>query len=77
MQLPSVTKAQIVALATAAIGVAVALGAPIDDNLQNGILVLVGVIASILLGADAHIRAARNKVRAESISTGNGDPADK
>lgn len=58
---PDVTKAQAVAVAGAAIGVAVAFGAPLSQEQSERIIDLVTVLAPVLVVVDALIRAARAK----------------
>jgi hypothetical protein len=58
---PDLTRAQIVALVQAAIGCAVAFGAPITEAQSGALLALVGVLSVVLVAADASIRRARAK----------------
>ena len=62
MKMPDVTPAQIVALAQAVAGVAVAFGLPLSEAQSVALIGLVGVIATVLFGADAKIRNGRAKV---------------
>lgn len=59
MRTPDVTPAQIVGIAQAVLGVALAFALPISNEQSIAILALVAVIASVLFGADAKIRTAR------------------
>lgn len=61
MRLPDVTPAQIVAIVGAIIGVAVAAGLPISQDLQNQIIGLVTVLAPVLVVGDAAIRHGRSR----------------
>jgi len=64
-QTPDITKAQVVSIVGALIGVIVAAGVPMSDALQTSIIALVTVLAAVLLGADAHIRNGRAKGSAQ------------
>ena len=59
MKLPDVTPAQIVAIAQAIIGAAVAFSAPITEAQSAALLGVVAVVAAVLIPADAAIRRAR------------------
>lgn len=59
MNLPAITKAQIVAVAGAVVGVAVAFGVPLTPDQQKALLALVAVIAGLLLHSDVKIRGNR------------------
>lgn len=59
MSLPDVTPAQVVAIVQAVVGVAVAFGAPLSDVQSGTLLGLVGLIAAVLIPADASIRRKR------------------
>lgn len=65
---PDITPAQVVAVAGAVIGVAVAFGAPLSEEQSGQIVNLVTIVAPILLGADAGIRAARAKYLGKRIT---------
>jgi len=56
---PDITPAQIIAVVGAVIGVAVAGGLPISQDLQDAIIRLVTVLAPLLLVSDAVIRHGR------------------
>lgn len=56
---PDITAAQIVALVGAVIGVIVAAGLPLSQNLQDSIIRLVTILAPILVVGDAGIRIGR------------------
>jgi hypothetical protein len=56
---PDITPAQIIAVVGAVLGVAVAGGLDISQDLQDKILNLITVLAPILLVADAGIRHGR------------------
>jgi hypothetical protein len=63
-RMPDITAAQMVALVGAVITVAVAFGANISKEQQIAILSVVGAVAGILLGADAHLRSRRSHAEA-------------
>lgn len=56
---PLVSRAAVVAVATAALALAVKLGLPIDDDTKNSIVTIVGVVAPIVLAwwARKHVYA--------------------
>lgn len=58
---PDVTPAQIIAVVGAVLGVIIAAGLPISDELQKQIITLVTVLAPLLFGADAIIRHGRSR----------------
>lgn len=58
---PDITKAQIVALVQAIIGVLVAFGAPITEAQSVALIALAAVVATVLVREDARIRQARNQ----------------
>lgn len=74
--MPDVTRAQIVALVQAIIGVAVAFGAPISDTQSTALLGLVGAIAVVLPLADAMLRRGRARMIAELGTFGDLDLVD-
>lgn len=66
--MPDLTRAQLVALVQAVLGVAIAFGAPITEQQSVAIIALTGVLGSVLIGADAKIRVARNhRARIEAL----------
>src|SRR5438067_789903 len=56
---PDLTPAQLVAIASAIIGVIVAAGLPLSKDLTDHIVTLITVLAPVVLAADAHIRNGR------------------
>jgi hypothetical protein len=58
---PDVTTAQVVAIAGAVLGVAVAAGLPLSKGLQESIIQLITVLAPLLLLGDAAIRHGRSR----------------
>ena len=64
LKLPDITPAQIVALVGSLITVLVAAGLDISKDLQDSILQLVTVLASLLLVSDAAIRHGRSRALA-------------
>ena len=58
---PDVTPAQIIAIAGAILGVAVAAGLPLSERLQDSIIELITVLAPLLLVGDAAIRHGRSR----------------
>jgi drug/metabolite transporter (DMT)-like permease len=61
MTTPDITRAQVVAIAQAVIGVLVAFGAPISEEQSVALLALVAVLGGVLVHADGRIRKARNE----------------
>ena len=59
LERPDYTRAQVVAVAQAAIAVGVAFGVPITDGQSVALVALAGVIGAVLIGADASIRRER------------------
>lgn len=59
MKTPDITKAQILAVAGAAIGVAVAFGAPLSQDQQFALLALVAAVAAVLIHEDVKLRGKR------------------
>lgn len=62
MSTPDLTPAQIIAVVGAALGVLVAGGLDISNDLQDSIIQLVTVLAPLLLASDAVIRHGRSRV---------------
>lgn len=60
MDMPDVTRAQLVAIVQAVLGVLIAFGAPITEQQSVAIIALAGVLGSVLIASDARIRVARN-----------------
>jgi hypothetical protein len=58
---PDITIAQIVAIAGAVLGVAVAGGLPLSRDLQDAIIQLITVLAPLLVVGDAAIRHGRSR----------------
>lgn len=58
---PEITTAQIVALVGAILGVAVAAGLDISDELQSQIINLVTILSSFLVAGDAVVRHGRSR----------------
>jgi hypothetical protein len=58
---PDITQAQVVAIAGAVLGVAVAAGLPLSKDLQESIIQLITVLAPLLLVGDAAIRHGRSR----------------
>ncbi len=58
---PDITPAQVVAIAGAILGVAVAAGLPLSKDLQDSIIDLITVLAPLLLVGDAAIRHGRSR----------------
>src|SRR5262245_56333173 len=56
---PDVTPVQLVAIVGAIVGLAIAVGVPLSDGKQHAITLLVTVLASVLVVADAAIRFGR------------------
>lgn len=65
MHTPDITKAQVVAVAQAVIGAAVAFGAPVSEAQSISLMGLVATIAAVLFHSDAKIRAARADAHAK------------
>ena len=61
LELPDATRMQVVALVQAAIAVAVAFGVPISDQQSVALIALAGVVATVLITADAAIRRERSR----------------
>ncbi len=59
LKTPDITPAQLIAIVGSVLGLVVAAGLPLSDALQAQIVDLVQILAPILLGADAAIRAGR------------------
>jgi hypothetical protein len=57
----NVTTAQIVAIAGAVVGVAVAAGSPLSKDLQDSTIQLISVLALLLVVGDAAIRHGRSR----------------
>lgn len=64
MRTPDITTAQIVAVVGAIIGVLLAAGLDISDDLRDAIILLVTVLAPVVIGGDAVIRNGRAKAAA-------------
>ena len=65
---PDVTKAQLIALVQAVLGVAAAFGMDLSDEQRDAILQLVGQLGVALILADAGLRGARNLSDRPSIN---------
>lgn len=76
LKTPDVTPAQLVAIVSAIIGVAVAFGAPITDAQSAALVGLAGVVASALLVGDAVIRNGRARVAAAATAAAGPRNAD-
>ena len=61
LRTPDITLAQIVAIAGAVLGVAVAAGLPLSQELETSIIELITVLAPLLLVGDAAIRHGRSR----------------
>lgn len=61
LAMPDITPAQIVAVVGAVIGLAVAAGLDISQDLQDSIINLVTVLSGLLLVSDAAIRHGRSR----------------
>ena len=61
---PDVTRAQVIAIAGAVIGVLAAAGLPLSTALQDSIITLVTVLAPLVIIGDAHIRHGRSRALA-------------
>jgi hypothetical protein len=61
---PDITKAQLIAIVGAVLGVAVAAGLPLSKELQDSIITLVTVLAPLVIVGDAHIRHGRSRALA-------------
>ncbi len=68
MDMPDVTRAQIIAMVQAALGMAIAFGAPITESQSLAVMTLVGVIAAVLIHSDKGLRAARNETMQVQIA---------
>lgn len=66
---PDLTPAQLVAIVGAVIGLAVAAGLDISQDLQNSIINLVSIVAAALLVGDAGIRVGRSLGSASKTKT--------
>ena len=62
MKTPDITAAQVVAIVQAILGVAAAFALPISDAQSAALVALVGVVAAVLIPADAAIRRKRAEV---------------
>jgi hypothetical protein len=69
MKTPDITKAQLLAVVQAVIGLVVAFGAPISDEQTQAIIQLCTALAVTLPLADAHVRNGRAQ-NAMAISSG-------
>lgn len=74
MKMPSITPAQIVSVVGAAIGVAVAFGAPLSNAQSDQIMNLVTILAPALLGVDAALRVGRQAFIAKPKIDQGQDP---
>lgn len=72
MNMPSVPKADLIAVAQAVIAVAVAFGAPLNADQQKSLLALSTVIAAILVTADVKRRGNR-AANADKIAAATKD----
>ena len=61
LRTPDITTAQMVAIAGAVIGVAVAAGLPLSKDRQDAIIQLISVLAPLLVVGDAAIRHGRSR----------------
>lgn len=62
MQMPDVTKAQLIALVQAIIAVLVAFSVPISEIQSAALLGMTTVLATVLIAGDAAIRRGRAKI---------------
>lgn len=61
MEMPDVTKIQLVAIVQPIISTAIAFGAPITDAQSIALMGLAGALSTVLTLADAHIRNGRSR----------------
>lgn len=77
---PDITPAQVVAVVGAILGVLLAAGLDISDDLRDAIILLVTVLAPTVIGGDAVIRNGRAKAAAAAAAPPNveidGIPSD-
>lgn len=64
-KMPDLTPAQVVALVGAIIATAVSFGVDISKDQEENLLILIGLVASVLIGGDAVLRGQRAKATAE------------
>jgi hypothetical protein len=64
MQMPDITKAQVVAIVGAIFGLLAAFGLPVGQDVQDAIVQVVTALAVVIPAADAFIRNGRSKVAA-------------
>lgn len=67
MNMPDVTKAQIIALVQAVLALVIAFGVDLTEAQQTAIIGLAGAVAIVLPIADAIIRNGRSRIYAESV----------
>lgn len=60
MDMPDLTRAQLLAIVQSIIAAAVAFGAPISEAQSVALLALAGALAAVLVHGDATIRKSRN-----------------
>lgn len=65
---PDITKAQIVAMVQAVIGVLISFSVPISDVQSSALLGLTTIIAALLIAGDAAIRRGRAKIVEANIA---------
>ena len=73
---PSITAAQVVAIVGAVVGLAVAAGLDISQDLQNSIINLVTIVSSALIVGDAGVRIGRNVRRGAEAKAGSVTPTE-
>ncbi|WP_217923766.1 hypothetical protein [Miltoncostaea oceani] len=80
LKTPDITPAQVVAVVGAILGVLLAAGLDISDDLRDAIILLVTVLAPTVIGGDAVIRNGRAKAAAAAAAPVNveidGIPSD-
>jgi hypothetical protein len=77
---PDVTKAQLIAIVQAVIGVAVAFGANVTPEQSLALIVCASAVAAVLIKSDSNLRSARNFGRqnlAEPVGFEESIPTDE
>lgn len=67
MEMPDVTRVQVIAIVQAIIAVIVSFGVNLSDEQQTAILGLAGALAIVLPLSDAIIRNGRSRIYAASV----------
>lgn len=76
VEMPDITKAQIVALVQAVLALVIAFGVDLTEAQQTAIIGLAGAVAIVLPLADAIIRNGRSRIYAESVKAMNATDDD-